>query len=95
MSAYVEDTLKNLDKYKAKLQKAEAKVAELEQKVNEVGGLICAMEVLPYLSQARILSQHVPAQGTYTDATIDGMSVLKADAAIVRKTLADTLLKKD
>ena len=57
--------------------------------------LICAMEVLPYLSQAQILSQHVPAQGTYTDATIDGMSVLKADTAIVRKMLADTLLKKD
>ena len=35
--AYVEDTLKNLDKYKQKLQKAEAKVAELEQKVAEFG----------------------------------------------------------
>ena len=35
--AYVEDTLKNLDKYKQKLQKAEAKVAELEQKVAQVG----------------------------------------------------------
>ena len=35
--AYVEDTLKNLDKYKQKLQKAEAKVAELEKKVAEIG----------------------------------------------------------
>ena len=35
--AYVEETLKNLDKYKQKLQKADAKVAELEKKVNEVG----------------------------------------------------------
>lgn len=57
--------------------------------------LVCAMEVLPYLSQARILSQHVPAQGDYTDATVDGMSVLKADPAAVRKMLAETLLKKE
>lgn len=55
----------------------------------------CAMEVLPYLSQAQIVSQHVPAEGTYTDATINGMSVLKADPAAVRKILRDTLLKKE
>ena len=35
--AYGEDTLKNLDKYKQKLQKAEAKVAELEAKVAQIG----------------------------------------------------------
>ena len=35
--AYVEETLKNLEKFKQKLQKAEAKVAELEAKVASVG----------------------------------------------------------
>ena len=35
--AYVQETLKNLDKYKAALKKAEDKVAELEKKVAEVG----------------------------------------------------------
>ena len=35
--AYVEDTLKNLDKYKQKLVKADAKVAELEKKVADMG----------------------------------------------------------
>ncbi len=35
--SYVEHTLKNLDKYKQKLQKAEAKVKELEAKVDAVG----------------------------------------------------------
>jgi len=36
--AYVEDTLKNIDKYKAALQKASAKVSELEKKVEAAGG---------------------------------------------------------
>lgn len=36
--AYVEDTLKNIDKYKAALHKASAKVAELEKKVEAAGG---------------------------------------------------------
>ena len=36
--AYVEDTLKNIDKYKVALQKATEKVAELEKKVEAVGG---------------------------------------------------------
>ena len=36
--AYVEDTLKNLDKYKKNLQKATAKLQELNQKVEQAGG---------------------------------------------------------
>jgi len=36
--AYVADTLRHADKYKAKLKKAQSKLAELEAKVQEVGG---------------------------------------------------------
>lgn len=55
--------------------------------------LVCALEVLPYLSQAEIVSQHIPADGTYSDQTIDGMSVLVADMDAARHLLADTLLE--
>ena len=36
--AYVEDTLKNSNKYRAKLHKAQAKTAELAKRVEEAGG---------------------------------------------------------
>jgi len=54
--------------------------------------LMYAVELFPILSNAQIISQHVPAEGTYTDQNIDGMSVLVADKAAVRKMLEQTLL---
>ena len=52
-----------------------------------------ALEVLPHLSDIDIHSQRVPADGTFTDKTIDGMSVLVADMATQRQHLRNTLLK--
>lgn len=56
--------------------------------------LMCAMELLPALSQTEITSQRIPADGTYHDATIDGMNVLTVDMESARRMLRDTLLKK-
>ena len=56
--------------------------------------LMCAMEMLPKLSQTQLSSQRIPADGTYQDATIDGMNVLKADMDAARRTLRETLLEK-
>ena len=52
-----------------------------------------AVEILPGLSEMEIISQRIPADGTFTDQTIDGMAVLSADMAAQRKYLQDTLLK--
>jgi len=51
-----------------------------------------ALEVLPHLSQLSIRSQRIPADGTFTDQTIDGMSVLVADMEAQRQHLKTTLL---
>jgi LCP family protein required for cell wall assembly len=52
-----------------------------------------ALEILPHLSDMDIHSQKIPADGTYTDKTIDGMSVLVADMAAQRQHLRNTLLE--
>lgn len=52
-----------------------------------------ALEVLPHLSGIDIHSQRIPADGTFSDKTIDGMSVLVADMATQRQHLRNTLLK--
>ena len=52
-----------------------------------------ALEVLPHLSDIDIHSQRVPADGTFSDKTINGMSVLVADMATQRQHLRNTLLK--
>jgi anionic cell wall polymer biosynthesis LytR-Cps2A-Psr (LCP) family protein len=52
-----------------------------------------ALEVLPHLSDIDIHSQKIPADGSYTDKTIDGMSVLVADMDIQRQHLRNTLQK--
>lgn len=54
--------------------------------------LLCAMDILPLLSQAEIVSQRIPAEGTYTHKTIDGMSVLTADLDAARRMLRQSLL---
>ena len=50
-----------------------------------------AMEILPHLSDLNIRSQKIPADGTFTDKTIDGMSVLVADLDTQRQYLRSTL----
>lgn len=56
--------------------------------------LMCAIEILPNLSQTEIVSQRIPTDGTYTDQTINGMSVLSADMDAARRFLKETLLQK-
>ena len=51
-----------------------------------------ALEVLPNLSKMTIHSQKIPADGTFTDKTIDGMSVLVADMNAQQQHLRSTLL---
>lgn len=50
------------------------------------------LEILPHLSEMDIRSQRIPADGTFTDKTIDGMSVLVADMETQRQHLRSTLL---
>lgn len=50
-----------------------------------------ALELFPLLSGAEIISQRVPADGTYTNQMIDGMAVLVADMDAARQTLEQTL----
>lgn len=50
-----------------------------------------ATALVPVLIGAEITSQRIPADGTYSYATVDGMSVLKPDLAANRKLLWDTL----
>lgn len=54
--------------------------------------LSLALELLPNLSEMEVSSQHVPAQGTYTNETIHGMAVLVADTEAVQEMLKQTLL---
>lgn len=54
--------------------------------------VLLAMEILPKLSDSEITSQRIPADGTYTDETIDGMAVLSADLEANRQLLRKTLL---
>lgn len=51
-----------------------------------------ATELFPLLSDAKIVSQRVPADGSYSGKMIDGMSVLVADMDAARQMLEQTLL---
>ena len=53
--------------------------------------LSLAMELFPMLSGAEIVSQRVPADDTYSNRMIDGMSVLVADMDAARLMLDETL----
>lgn len=57
--------------------------------------LTLARQMLPMLSSAQIISQHIPTEGTYTYETIDGMAVLVPDLDAARKHLEDTLHADD
>lgn len=52
--------------------------------------LLLAVEVVPQLPQLQLTSQRIPADGTYSDKTIDGMRVLVADMDSARQLLQDT-----
>ena len=56
--------------------------------------LLLAIELLPQLSDAQIVSQRIPADGCYTDQTIDGMAVLVADMEKSRNLLRQSLLEQ-
>lgn len=55
--------------------------------------LSLALELFPVLSDMKITSQHIPAEGTYSYKTIRGMAVLVADLEAARQLLKETLLK--
>lgn len=55
--------------------------------------LLLAIELLPQLSDAQMVSQRIPADGSYTDQTIDGMAVLVADMEKSRNLLRQSLLE--
>lgn len=50
-----------------------------------------ATALLPLLSGAEMVNQRIPADGAYSYAMIDGMSVLKADMEANRQLLRDTI----
>lgn len=53
-----------------------------------------ALEVFPALSDVTVVSQRIPADGTYSGQMIRGMSVLVADMDAARQMLEETLLGK-
>lgn len=64
----------------------------LETDMGNVELLMLAVELAPMLADAEIVSQYVPAAGTYTNETINGMAVLVPDTEAVRTMLEKTLL---
>lgn len=52
---------------------------------------MCALEVLPHLSDCEIISQSIPAEGSYQDETINGMAVLSADLEKAAQHLHESL----
>ena len=52
--------------------------------------LVLAMEVFPLLPDLSLSSQSIPAPGTYSDKTVNGMAVLVADMDAARALLQET-----
>ena len=50
-----------------------------------------AVSLFPLMAGGEVVSQHIPAAGTYASRNIDGMAVLVADLEANRKVLKDTL----
>ncbi len=55
--------------------------------------LLLALEIFPLLSRLELVSQTVPAPGSYRDQTVDGMMVLAADMEASRQLLRETMEK--
>ena len=53
-----------------------------------------AMELYPMLQSCTLVSQRIPADGTYTNETICGMAVLVADLEAARIQLLKTLAEE-
>lgn len=53
--------------------------------------VLLAAELAPHLSGCQLNSQRIPADGTFTDQTIDGMAVLVADMQANRELLHETV----
>lgn len=51
--------------------------------------LLLGVEIMPQLSQMQLASQRIPADGTFSDDTVDGMRVLVADLDAARRLLQD------
>lgn len=51
--------------------------------------LLLALEIVPQLSDLQLNSHRIPADGTFSDDTIDGMQVLVADLEAARRLLQD------
>lgn len=54
--------------------------------------LVLAAKLFPMLSDPTVISQRIPADGSFSYSTIRGMQVLTTDKDDVRKLLKDTLL---
>lgn len=52
--------------------------------------VLLALEIAPRLSDLTLTSQRIPADGTFSDDTIDGMQVLVADLDAARQLLQNT-----
>ena len=50
-----------------------------------------AAKIVPILPELQVTSQYIPAEGTYTYASIRGMSVLVPDLEVNRQILKDTI----
>lgn len=50
-----------------------------------------AAKIVPILPELQVTTQHIPAEGTYTYASIHGMSVLVPDLEVNRQILKDTI----
>ena len=50
-----------------------------------------AVSLFPLMTGGEVVSQHIPAAGTYASRNIDGMAVLVADLEANRQVLKDTL----
>ncbi len=55
----------------------------------------CALELAPLLKDIRVVSQRIPADGTYRNAGVNGMSVLLPDLDANHQLLVDTIGIKD
>lgn len=60
--------------------------------MNQAKIITHAITLFPMLAEANIVSQRIPADGTYSGQMIDGMSVLVADMDATRLYLEETLL---
>ena len=89
MSAIL-DTYKSAD-MKTILSLADDLLPLVNTDMNPMEMVKYAVELFPILSDAEIISQRIPADGTYENQKINGMSVLVADMEAARELLRGTV----